>query len=527
MKRAAILAAVLMLQAQEQPPSITYGSSRESKAWIRKPDGVSVAVDDGITWKGVTVYLSLTDDLVAVDAATKETLWAKSVGAFWSRVTFVEAGDKSWAVELRPGPRETEGKDLVQRHDLKTGEVLKDPKDKPPSGTQVKPRHSWSGAESRVAKGFAAAVTTRENFEKLRERLLGGTPGEDIGKHHKLDFAKEFVLVVSEGRSANCDGIHIESAWRDEKRLLVRLTHRTFQTIGDGVPTRPWGVFILPRQDGEVVVLEENTQPYIGGPPIWKETRRFERAKDPAKELEGIPDPEPPRARDKAALTWNPPAGSVFVAKVKGSISTGKKSEGAFECESELHRTETTVKTGRVFTVRVNRLHATGRERGQESEILFERGKETVLKGGALEDPEAYKAIGDDHSVVVDSLGRRESDPFKDHIVQTMSLGIVGIQFAADAVGVGSTWQSDARVPFPGHDFNGKLTCTVEALEKGKSAKVAITVLEEDGWEGAGSLVYSFEESIVRDFTFALKRKDRDGRTTVSFEQTVTLILKR
>ncbi|HZN63653.1 MAG TPA: hypothetical protein VFC90_14720, partial [Planctomycetota bacterium] len=66
----ALLAAFAQAQEAESPPSITYGSMRESKAWIKTPAGTSVAVDDGITWKGVTVYLSLTQDLVAVDSKT-------------------------------------------------------------------------------------------------------------------------------------------------------------------------------------------------------------------------------------------------------------------------------------------------------------------------------------------------------------------------------------------------------------------------------------------------------------------------
>ncbi len=289
----AALLAVFAL-AQESPPSITYGSTRESKAWIKLPDGVSVAVDEGITWKGVTVYLSLTDELVAVDEKTKETLWAKDVGAFWSRVTFVEtsrAGGKFWAVELRPGPGETEGKDLRQLHDLRTGEIFRSGEDKP-AGVKIEPRMHWSGSESRIAKGFAAIVSTQENWEKLRGRMFEGTGFSDMGKYHKPDFSKEILLVISDGDSSNCRGIGVDSVYRDDKRILIRLVRQSFQTIGEGVPGRPFGVFVLPRKDGEIIHLERNVQRYIGGPPIWKDAGKLERPKDPAKELDGVPEPD-------------------------------------------------------------------------------------------------------------------------------------------------------------------------------------------------------------------------------------------
>ncbi|HEU4338603.1 MAG TPA: hypothetical protein VFS19_00925, partial [Planctomycetota bacterium] len=65
MTAAALAAFALAVTPQSQeagksPPSITYGASRESKSWIKTPDGTSVAVDEGISWKGVTIYLSLT-----------------------------------------------------------------------------------------------------------------------------------------------------------------------------------------------------------------------------------------------------------------------------------------------------------------------------------------------------------------------------------------------------------------------------------------------------------------------------------
>src|SRR5262245_32305020 len=83
------------------PPSITYGPSRSSKTWVDTPMG-KVAVDEGIEWNGVKVYMSLTWTLVAVDAQSGKTLWSQNVSAFWNGLAIKEVeadGKKVWAVE--------------------------------------------------------------------------------------------------------------------------------------------------------------------------------------------------------------------------------------------------------------------------------------------------------------------------------------------------------------------------------------------------------------------------------------------
>jgi hypothetical protein len=80
--------------------------------------------------------------------------------------------------------------------------------------------------------------------------------------------------------------------WRDDMRLVVRLNHFTFQSMGEGKRTRPYGIFVLPRRDGEAIHIERNVQRYIGGPPIWKEVWKIERPKESARELESLPEGE-------------------------------------------------------------------------------------------------------------------------------------------------------------------------------------------------------------------------------------------
>src|SRR5688500_16227023 len=91
-------------------------------------------------------------------------------------------------------------------------------------------------------------------------------------------------------------------------------------------------------------------------------------------------------AQERTTLTWNPPGKRILSEKVKTAMSLEDKDRevsGSYECDSELHPSEETSKEGRVFALKVIRLHTIHRKKQAESEVLFERGKEIVLKGDA------------------------------------------------------------------------------------------------------------------------------------------------
>src|SRR5262245_10803089 len=157
--------------------------------------------------------------------------------------------------------------------------------------------------------------------------------------------------------------------------------------------------------------------------------------------------------QEKPTLVWNPPEKRILSAKVKANISIeagGREGGVSFECDSELHPSEETSKDGRVFALKLNRLHTIQRKGRTESEVLYERGREIVLKGDAALESGAFKNMGDDHEAVINSLGVRQSDLVNDHIALTMGLGLVNIQLAPGAVAVGSTWESEVQVPVQG-----------------------------------------------------------------------------
>ena len=285
-----------------QPPSIEYGGTRESSHWVETPGGIGVAVDQGVEWEGVKVYLSLTGDLVAVDAATGKARWSKSVGMFWSRLAIEDAGSgwHVWVIALRPGTDEENGADAVQYHELRTGDVVRPQGRSPePAGRRLEPSAAASGDGASLAEAFRSIAVTPESWAELQSRMFG--PHVPLGvKELPVDWSRELVLVVYEGATTNCSGLECGQAWEDEARILIRLHHLYYQSLMDTPTVHPYGIFVLPKLQASsgTYIVERNVQSYIGAPPIWREDARL--CLEPAAPAE--PERERIRTRSRTTL---------------------------------------------------------------------------------------------------------------------------------------------------------------------------------------------------------------------------------
>ncbi len=292
----AVLAVVPFAFADDKPkppPPVEVPASRSSQTWVTKPDGSRVAVGKGREFEGVRVHLSLLWDLIGVDVKTGKTLYAVNVGAFWNAYGFKQItvkGKQITAIELAPGSRARAGKDKRQYHDLRTGaKLVPDGTKAPDLGTPIKLRAVWSGRDALVEKPVRRLATTQANWDTLRTHVFGEKPPAVLGA---IDFDKEVVVLLCSGNSWNCDGITLVSAHANDARLLIRTGRTTYQTMGGGRKTRPWGVFVLPREPKKTYVFERNAQNLIGGPPLWRESYRA-RITSPPAELKDLP----PRAK--------------------------------------------------------------------------------------------------------------------------------------------------------------------------------------------------------------------------------------
>jgi len=284
-------------------PSLTYGKSRASTGWVELQNGSRVAIDQGLEWDGIKVYLSLTWDLVAIDAATNKTVWSHHVSAFWNRLAIRQVDSspgrgpekKVIAVELRPYTDREGADQQVERYALRSGEKLDVPVPIP-SGRKIEIR-SFHGPMSRIGEPFKLMVGTRSGAKTLLREMFGDEAPIDFGK---VDFDREVVLVVSAGDSWNCNGFVPGAVYQDASRLLVRYDGLYYQTAafgfgGDGDETdeeigrsRPYGMFVLPRIEG-LYVAEKDVQNLIGGPSIWKERYRRTGVPAPEQELADLP----------------------------------------------------------------------------------------------------------------------------------------------------------------------------------------------------------------------------------------------
>ncbi|MFO0814515.1 MAG: hypothetical protein U0796_14940 [Gemmatales bacterium] len=260
---------------KEGPPRITYGATRESKAWVTTTQGRQVAVDDGITWQGRKVYLTLTFDLLVVDTTNSKTLWSDSVGAFWDTITFknraAEGQPPVWTVVLsssrQPG--------YEQPYELETGKKLPLRGNSAcPEGTPFTPRKVWSGSGGKATAKTYQLVKSAEEWNKLKSELFGDSV-RDLPTARDLDFTKEMLLVCYAGKASNWMGIDVDLAVANDSRVLLQLHRQTYQSFGQTKEEYPYGVVVLPRSPGKEVVLEYNRQNLIGGPPMWKEFMRL------------------------------------------------------------------------------------------------------------------------------------------------------------------------------------------------------------------------------------------------------------
>lgn len=265
-----------ILRPADKPPTIVYPASRSSTDTIEIKNGTHVAVAEGLEWQGKIAYLSLTFDLVVVDAKTKKCLWSRSVGAFWDTITFenvADAGQKPrWELTLRSSARP----EYQRNYDLETGdtrELKGGPPD--PEGKPLTPRKTWKGSAGVSDQKAYRLVRSAQEWDKLRAELFGEEP-KDIPASIDVDWSKETLLVCYAGKSSNWNGIDVEQAVENNDRVLLRLRRWTYQTIGESVEEHPYGLIVLPKRETKPYVLEYNQQRLIGGPAIWREFMRLQ-----------------------------------------------------------------------------------------------------------------------------------------------------------------------------------------------------------------------------------------------------------
>jgi hypothetical protein len=103
----------------------------------------------------------------------------------------------------------------------------------------------------------------------------------------RIDFDQCMVVAIFLGPQRNSSGVIVSSITPNERgELVFRFDESTYQTAArldapegaatQSPPVKPFGLFVIPRQDSALIV-EENVQGLKDTPPQWKQRARFER----------------------------------------------------------------------------------------------------------------------------------------------------------------------------------------------------------------------------------------------------------
>lgn len=258
---------------------LTYHASRRSSArHVPGRDG-KVLVDVGIVGHGIEAYLATSDDLVVLDNASKEHLWSAPVGAWYRTLSFVDARDPRTgapAVLLRvaggAGPaRYFEAQTGRERYPraTKTALVAYETADRTLRGRPIPVMQAWSGHDSRIRKPICVRVETPAAWARLWKEHTGRAAAPPA-----VDFGRYVVLGVFEGEGWNCSGIRLLHALDCGTATELFLRDSTYQTGPTANRVTPYGLFVLPRRPGALIVKQDR-QGTIGGPPLWVERARF------------------------------------------------------------------------------------------------------------------------------------------------------------------------------------------------------------------------------------------------------------
>ncbi|HZL99256.1 MAG TPA: hypothetical protein VFD43_03300 [Planctomycetota bacterium] len=120
-----------------------------------------------------------------------------------------------------------------------------------------------TGADSAIREPRIVLVTTADQWAALwlehrglPERVPYDTYYNPAGLP-EIDFATHAVVGVFDGEGHNCAGLRTEALVPGPGETTLRYSSKSYQTLGEAEPTRPYGFFVLPRPAGALQVEEQ------------------------------------------------------------------------------------------------------------------------------------------------------------------------------------------------------------------------------------------------------------------------------
>ena len=156
-----------------------------------------------------------------------------------------------------------------------------------------KPLLTMYGTGSKVLKAKMVRVTSEKEWQALwAEHKTGPAKANKLTDEHgivELDFKKVMVVAIFGGKGAISKGYSVHSMREGKKQITLRVDQHPYQ-IGfrdDPAPgpelsavavierdDLPWGIFVLPRAQKEIVLYEDKRS-LIQDPPKWVKWKSF------------------------------------------------------------------------------------------------------------------------------------------------------------------------------------------------------------------------------------------------------------
>jgi hypothetical protein len=141
-----------------------------------------------------------------------------------------------------------------------------------------KPLVTLYGENSKVTDPKFVRITSEEQWTSTWFQIQLGAPGQPQSNNARMqiDFDKTMVIAVFGGNATMCAGYDVDSLAEDHKRITLRVQKLHYQIspaadykdIEHCFRCQPWGFFVLPRSDKEIV-LERDDRGRLDMPHKW------------------------------------------------------------------------------------------------------------------------------------------------------------------------------------------------------------------------------------------------------------------
>ncbi len=141
----------------------------------------------------------------------------------------------------------------------------------------VKPLVTLHGENSKIAEPRFVRITSEKDWQALWYEHKNGSPDCQHFDYTdmEIDFEKMMVVAVFGGKVGMTSGYPFDSGFEDRKRIILRICTLGYQLLNPDAKaverafrSQPWGIYVFPRSDKEIV-LERDDRRLLTQPPKW------------------------------------------------------------------------------------------------------------------------------------------------------------------------------------------------------------------------------------------------------------------